>query len=249
MSEQQGDLARDLRLADALGRLPAPAMPAGLADRIARNATSLPQLHEPIEIAETAVEPSAPAVEAEPRRIRRWLAYAAAGAAIAASFAVVLLQTPGKPERPPAAPLVAQNRPVAPPRALLRALAEAQEATGAATVPPLKPVAGAKTGRATREPRDGASHLVKDGSSNAPPVVAPLEAPPPAVAVTAPEAKPSGPANMGPPDLDDFGTPMPRQGGGAEFGITGTSGPDLPNPSPAPRGQSNGRGSQGMPHF
>jgi hypothetical protein len=248
MSEE-GDLARDLRLADALGRLPAPALPAGLADRIARNATRLPQLPEPIELPDTAVEPPAPPVEGKHLSIRRWLPYAAVGAAIAATVAVALLQPPREPERPSTAQ-VAQSRPVAPAApaaALAPVLAEAQEPARAATEPVPKPVVGSKSIRA-RIPHGGVSRLAKDDSSDTPSVPAPLEVPP-TVAVTAPEARPAGQANMGPPDLDDVGAPMTQRGGGAEFGITGTSGPDLPGPSPAPRGQPGGKSAPGMPRF
>jgi hypothetical protein len=251
MSEE-GDLACDLRLAEALGRLRAPAIPPGLADRIARKATQLPQLHEPVEHAWTpAVSLAAPG-DTRPVRARRWLPSAAAGAAIAATLAVAWLQVPGESDRPNPVSLIARNHiaaPAEPAVAPSPVLAEAHDPARVSPAPHPKPAAGTESVPAVPVSAEGAPRLAQDGPSDAPSGAAPDGVAPPAVAVTVPEVRPSEQALMGPPDLDDTGEPMAQRGSNRELGISGSLEPDFSVPSPAPRGQQGGRGARGMPRF
>jgi hypothetical protein len=252
MSEE-GDLAGDLRLADALGRLPAPAIPPGLAERIARNATSVPQLHEPEQVARTAVEPPAAPFDARPVRARRWLPSAAAGAAIAATLAVAWLQASGGSDRPKTAPVVARNDLAAPARPVVVAppvLAQAHDPAPVTSAPHPKPAASPISGPAVPALVDSAPHgLAQDGRSDAPTGAVPDGTAPPAVAVAVPEVRPAEQELMGPPDLDDTGAPMAQPGGNRELGISGAGAPDISVPSPVPRGQLGGRGAGAMPRF
>jgi hypothetical protein len=251
MSEQ-GDLAGDLRLAEALGRLPAPAIPPGLAERIARNATRLPQLHDPEQHGRTAAEPPAAPAHVRPVRSRRWFPAAAAGSAIAATLAIAWLQAPDGSDRQNSAPVIARNNltaPAGPAAAPPPVLVEAHDPTPATPAPRPESAAATKSGPAVPVPPDDAPRLARDGPSDAPTDAVPDSAAPPAVAVAVPQVRSTEQELMGPPDLDDTGEPMAQPGSNRELGISGAGAPDLSVPSPAPRGQSGGRGARGMPRF
>jgi hypothetical protein len=243
MSEQ-GDLARDLHLADVLGRMPAPAIPAGLAERIARNATRLPQLEKPAELCEARPEACLASSAGRPARSRRWLPYAA-GAAVAAALAIALLQAPGQPDRRHRAPLVAHAGPVAPAElaAAPLPLAATEEPR-----PRAKPAPRSKSAPQAHVPQADEPQLARDDLANISSAPSPIAAPQ-AVAVTAPDVTPTGQGLMGPPDLDDLGAPMAPRGGGRELGISGAAEPDIAGSSPAPRGQAGGPRSAGAPRF
>jgi hypothetical protein len=247
------DLDRDLRLAEALGRLPAPALPAGLAERIVRNATALPQDGAaPVE-----ASPSAPSAlgEARPAPSRRWLPYAAVGSAIAASLvAALFIQGPARSSRPEET-RVAQNAPaVAPapstPAPDAPAIAP-DERIVVATEPPVRTPAAHKASaspnRPAAPPSEAAQAPPPDAGSEAP-----AAGPAPALAnqdeARTPTATPDQQALVGPPVPEDIDPAMRPSGPTPGLGITGGSAVPPPvSTSPAP--QPHGRGPGGMPRF
>jgi hypothetical protein len=243
MSEQ-GDLARDLHLADVLGRMPAPAIPAGLAERIARNATRLPQLERPAELGEARAEACLAPSAGRPERSRRWLPYAA-GVAVAAALAIALLLAPGQPDRRRTAPLVAHDGPVAPAELVAAPLplAASEEPKQRA-----KPAPRSKSAPQARVPAADEPRLADDDLAEVSSAPSPIEAPQ-AMAKSVPDVTPTGQALMGPPDLDDLAAPMAPRGSGRELGISGAPEPDIAGRGPAPRGQAGGPRSTGAPRF
>jgi hypothetical protein len=242
MSEQ-GDLARDIRFAKALGSLPAPDVPAGLADRIVRKVTGQQQAIE-----EAFESPMAP-TEAETLRSHRWLPFAA-GVAIAAGVAVALLQVPISPDPSSSKPQVAENRPATPVvRVVTVPVLAENEWLGhqAIKAHPKRPAASRPALQAPVLPGD-TSRIGNVNPSDAPSNAAPIVEPP-AMAVTVPQVRPTEQALMGPPDVDDLGAPMARRGTGRELGISGADQPEISGPNSVTRGQPEGRGPSGMPHF
>lgn len=249
----EADLDRDLRLAEALGRLPAPALPTGLAERIVRSATALPQ--DAPAVVEPPLASWSPLSELRPVRSRRWRPYAAVGSAIAASIvAALLLQGPTQSDHP-GQPQVAQNTRASAPAVQASALPSAASAgvpgeRMAAATEPTRRAPAVRKARAA--PEDDRAAPQSEMPQAAPADTNPAASPAPALAnrdqATTPAPKPSEQALVGPPVPEDLDPAMQPGGPTPGFGITGGSAmPPSVSTSPAP--QPRGRGPGGMPRF
>lgn len=232
------DLGRDLRLAERLGQLPQPALPPGLAARIAANATRLPQ------DCDTPAEEPAPVALPE-RRGRWWLPHAV-GTAIAASVAAALFLQQGSVDPAPqaAAPQIAQQASALPPQAKQESLvvAPSHEPEMIASAIPAaapKPEAVKQSGK----PSPGPSQEPTPAPSAAPS----SQEQTPELAIEQKPPASEGPTMQayGPPSGDDRGAPMLQSEPSSGLGISGTSGPSAPAPAPS----RPGRGASTMPRF
>lgn len=232
------DLSRDLRLADRLGQLPQPALPAALAARIVATATRLPQHYD-----EPAEEPAAVAL---PERRGRWWLPHAVGTAIAASVAAALFlqQGPVDPAPQAVAPQIAQQAPAPLPQSEPESLTVVQSpepgriAAAAPTAAP-KPKAVRQPGKPNLSPAPE--------PTPAPPATQPQQDQAPELAVEQKLPAAEGPTMQayGPPSTDDRGAPMLQSEPSSGLGISGTSGPSAPAPAPS----RPGRGASTMPRF
>ncbi|MBV1688800.1 hypothetical protein KRR38_14235 [Novosphingobium sp. G106] len=231
------DLNRDLRLADRLGQLPQPALPAGLAARIVANATRLPQ-----DRGEPAEEQAPVAAPPEHRRWR-WLPHAI-GTAIAASVVAALFLQQGSVDPAPqaAAPQIVQQAPAPLPQVKPESPTAApsrEPERFASTAPTLapKPKAVKEPGKLSPSPEPTPAPSTAQPHQDQTPELATEQNPPGSEGPTL--------QAYGPPASDDRGAPMLQSDPSSGLGISGTASPSVPAPAPS----RPGRGSTTMPRF
>lgn len=218
-----GEPDRESDLIRKLGELPPPEAPAGLAARIVRNVTALPQ-QQPVDAPQTEV----PAI---PRRSRAklWLPRAIGGAAAACVIGALLVYVVDLADLAPGAPLPADH----PAQAIKVVTGSVEVRLAKASEAPAAP---APAVRKTAKPGSKAVHkpiepeiMPSDGvplKVEATPEFA-IESTPP----IAPADKPSERELVGPADPHGPTGPMPRSGPAPGFGISG-SGASMPGPAP-----------------
>lgn len=226
------DREDDEKALDALlDRLPAPEMPQGLAARIARTVTQLPQVTA--EDGAPAAPHAANDAEAAPHRRARWPLWAGgAGMALAAGLALAVILPRGAEPQPPAPTQIARERPdaEAAPTPVQHAAAapELAEVETPRTVPaPAMAVAPAVAPAMPSQQRPA--------PAAAPPAAAPAADVPEELADATPPADDDERLSNGDVDTSIGSTPAPAAGYGSAgrrapqgMGITSDSGlPDL----------------------